>query len=235
MGEVFRARDTRLQREVALKVLPDVVAADPQRLARFEREAQALASLAHPIIVGIHDIGTQDGITFTVTELLDGDTLRDRLSGGALPPRRAVEYASQMAQALAAAHEKGIVHRDLKPENVFITRDGRVKLLDFGLVRLVSPGESETVAGGVTDAGETRPGTVMGTMGYMSPEQLRGEPVGPRSDLFAFGAVLYEMLSGKRAFGQSSAAETMSAILKEDPPPLAAVAGADPPSLERTF
>ena len=234
MGEVFRARDTRLQREVALKVLPDVVAADPQRLARFEREAQALASLAHPNIVGIHDIGTQDGITFTVTELLDGDTLRDRLSGGALPPRRAVEYASQMAQALAAAHEKGIVHRDLKPENVFITRDGRVKLLDFGLVRLVSPGESETVAGGVTDAGETRPGTVMGTMGYMSPEQLRGEPVGPRSDLFAFGAVLYEMLSGKRAFGQSSAAETMSAILKEDPPPLAAVAGAVPPSLERT-
>ena len=235
MGEVFRARDTRLQRDVALKILPAAVDADPQRLARFEREAQALASLAHPNILGIHDFGTEHGVTFTVTELLDGDTLRERLSGGALPPRRAVEYATQMAQALAAAHDKGIVHRDLKPENVFITRDGRVKLLDFGLVRLIDPGESAATHAGITDAGETRPGTVMGTMGYMSPEQLRGEPVGPRSDLFAFGALLYEMLSGRRAFGQGSAAETMSAILKEDPPALSTCVSTPlPPTLERT-
>ena len=234
MGEVFRARDTRLHRDVALKILPELVAGDGERFARFEREARALAALAHPNILGIHDFGTEGGVTFTVTELLEGATLRERLAGGGLPPRKAIEYASQMAHGLAAAHDKGIVHRDLKPENVFITNGGRVKLLDFGLVRQLVPGEASETEADVTMAGKTSPGTVMGTMGYMSPEQLRGEVVGPRSDLFSFGAVLYEMLSGTRAFTRDSAAETMSAILKEDPPPLTIPSGTLPPTLERT-
>ena len=231
MGEVYRARDARLQRDVALKILPASVAGDAGRLARFGREALALGSLAHPNILAIHDVGSENGITYTVTELLEGQTLAERMADGPLPPRKAVEYGSQIARGLAAAHDKGIVHRDLKPANVFITRDGRVKVLDFGLVRQVEPPGAESAAD-VTIASATMPGTVLGTMGYMSPEQVRGADVDRRSDIFAFGALLYEMLAGRRAFPQETPAETMAAILKEDPPPLPAAAGV-PPSLER--
>src|SRR5271169_1961752 len=173
MGEVYRARDTRLGRDVAIKVLPQALANDPDRLRRFEQEARTIAALSHPNILGIHDIGTHDGAPFLVSELLEGQTLREKLEGGALPVRRAIEYALGMAQGLAAAHEKGVVHRDLKPENVFITRDGRIKVLDFGLAKLVSlEGSQETVATLATPV--TLPGVVMGTVGYMSPEQVRG-------------------------------------------------------------
>jgi WD40 repeat protein len=230
MGEVFRARDTRLQREVALKVLPESVVGDPLRLARFEREAQALAALAHPNVLGIHDFGTDQQVAYAVTELLEGETLRDRLADGPLTARKAVEIAGQVARGLAAAHEKGLVHRDLKPENIFITRDGRVKVLDFGLAR-----STETPANQADEtlANETTPGTVLGTIGYMSPEQVRGASVDQRSDIFSFGALLYEMITGRRAFGRDSPADTMSAILKEDPEPIATHAPSTPPALER--
>src|SRR5439155_1933 len=203
-------------REVAIKVLPDIFAQDPQRLARFEREARAVAALSHPNILGIHDLCGADGVTFAVMELLDGETLRARLDKGALPVRKAIDYAIQMAQGLAPAHERGIVHRDLKPENVFITKEGRVKILDFGLAKLWrGTGSAEEASTGLTS-----PGALMGTVGYMSPEQVRGQEADARGDIFALGAILYELLSGQRAFQGNSEADTISAILKEDPPEL---------------
>jgi eukaryotic-like serine/threonine-protein kinase len=220
MGEVYRARDTRLGREVAVKVLREGFGADSDRLRRFAEEARAASALNHPNILTIHDVGEAGGAPYVVSELLEGETLREELALGALPPRRAVQYAIGIARGLAAAHEKGIVHRDLKPENVFVTRDGRVKILDFGLAKLRLP---ETVRGPLTEAPTqtpgTEPGVIMGTVGYMSPEQVRGEPADQRSDIFAFGTILYEMLTGRRAFKRDTVAETMTAILKEEPPP----------------
>ncbi len=220
MGEVYRARDTKLDRDVALKVLPEHLANDPAALARFEREAKAIAALSHPSILSIFDFGDQGGIAYAVTELLEGETLRGRLSGGPIPARKAAEYGVAMAQGLAAAHEKGIVHRDLKPENVFVTRDGRVKLLDFGLARVLPAALRGSGSASSTDDGATEPGAILGTVGYMSPEQVRGESVDHRSDIFSFGAVFYEMLTGRRAFRRDSAVETMMAVLHEEPPEL---------------
>jgi TolB-like protein/Tfp pilus assembly protein PilF len=220
MGEVYRARDERLKRDVAIKVLPQSLAGDPEALARFEREALAVAALSHPNILAIHDFGTQDGISYAVMELLEGETLRGKLDAGPIPQRQAVDYALQVAKGLTAAHEKGVVHRDLKPENLFISRDGHLKILDFGLAKReapVAPGEETSAP---TASGHTQPGTVLGTVGYMSPEQVRGLSVDHRSDIFSFGAILYELLSGKRAFKGDTAADTMAAIMKEEPPEL---------------
>jgi hypothetical protein len=230
MGEVFRARDTRLEREVALKVLPTSVSGDADRLLRFEQEARATAALNHPNILVVYDIGADAGVSYVVSELLDGQTLRQVLEGGPLPSRKATEYAVQIANGLAAAHERGVVHRDLKPENVIVTKDGRAKILDFGLAKLVaptSPGASQATAL------RTDPGTVLGTAGYMSPEQLRGEDVDSRSDIFSLGAMLYEMYSGRRAFTGRSPVETMSAILKEDPQELGSSVKGLSPAIER--
>jgi len=235
MGEVYRARDTRLGREVALKVLPESFARDTDRLRRFEQEARAVAALNHPNILALHDIGNQSGTPFIVSELLEGSTLRSELENGARSPRKAADYAVQIAQGLAAAHEKNIIHRDLKPENVFITKEGRVKILDFGLAKL-APNTSEAnpeSAGLTLTSSPTEAGAVMGTAGYMAPEQVRGSAVDSRTDIFAFGAVLYEMLSGRRAFRRDTAAETMTAILKEDPPELSEMARPVSPGLER--
>jgi serine/threonine protein kinase/Tol biopolymer transport system component len=232
MGEVYRARDARLNRDVAIKILPASFSSDPDRLQRFAQEARAAAALSHPNILSIYDIGDDHGAPYVVSELLEGETLRDRLRNGALPPRKALDYARQIASGLAAAHEKGIVHRDLKPENAFITNDGRVKILDFGLARLIHP-ETDTSGNAPTVQVGTDAGTVLGTVGYMSPEQVRGKPADPRSDIFAFGAILYEMLSDKRAFHGDSPADTMSAILKEDPPDLAETNRNVSPALER--
>ena len=218
MGEVYRARDTRLERMVAVKVLPERLAEDADALARFRREAKAVAALSHPNILAIHDFGQEGAVAYAVSELLEGETLRDGLASGALSPRKAREYAVQIALGLAAAHEKGIVHRDLKPDNIFITRDERLKILDFGLAKPsagASDARDETQS--PTVSGYTEPGKVMGTVGYMSPEQVRGIAVDHRSDIFSFGAVLYEMLTGSRAFARETAAETMTAILKEEP------------------
>jgi Tol biopolymer transport system component len=232
MGEVYRARDTRLGRDIAIKVLLGALDKDADRLRRFEQEARTIAALNHPNILGIHDIGAHDGAPFLVSECLEGQTLREKLKSGPLPVRLAIEYALGVAQGLAAAHEKGIVHRDLKPENVFVTRDGRVKVLDFGLAKLVRPEEShETVVTLASPA--TLPGVVMGTVGYMSPEQVRGEPSDARSDIFSFGAVLYEMLTGKRAFKRETSAETMTAILHEEPPELGDTSWQGPLALQR--
>ncbi len=233
MGEVYRATDTRLGRDVAVKVLPASVAGDAERQRRFEREARATSALDHPHVLSIHDVGTQDGTPYVVTELLEGTTLRERL-GTPLPARRAVEYALQIAQGMAAAHEKGIIHRDLKPENVFVTRDGRIKILDFGLAKLTQPsfgGGSET--DGSTMTRGTDPGTVLGTAGYMSPEQVRGQATDHRSDIFAFGAILYETLVGRRAFKGDTAADTMTAILKEEPPEISTTQPDVPLGLDR--
>ena len=228
MGQVYRARDTRLNRDVAIKVLSEQFALDPDRRARFEREAQAVAALSHPNILAIHDFGSAGTVTYAVMELLEGETLRARLSSGPIPIRKAIDYAAQIVRGLVAAHAKGIVHRDLKPENIFITPDSHVKILDFGLARhVLTPSPSDQTVSGGTD-----PGIVMGTAGYMSPEQVRGAPVDHRSDLFAFGAVLYEMLSGRRAFSRETAAETMTAILKDDPPDLAESGRAIPPAID---
>jgi serine/threonine protein kinase/Tol biopolymer transport system component len=228
MGEVFRAKDSRLGREVAIKVLPSDYSSDTDRLRRFEQEAKAAGLLNHPNILSVFDIGTQEGCPYVVSELLIGETLRERMGGTALSTRKTIEYALQIAHGLGAAHDKGIVHRDLKPENIFITRDGRVKILDFGLAKLMIP---EPVSGGksqlATVEGGTQPGMVLGTVGYMSPEQVRGREVDHRSDLFSFGAIIYEMATGKRAFQRDSTADTMSAILKEDP--------VDPSSTNKSF
>jgi eukaryotic-like serine/threonine-protein kinase len=220
MGEVYRARDERLGREVAVKVLPADSSSDPDRLRRFQQEAKAAGALNHPNLVAVFDTGQHEGSPYVVFELLDGVTLRQRLGGGPLPARKAVDYAVQIAQGLAAAHEKGIVHRDLKPENLFVTRDGRVKILDFGLAKL-RPALDPDAPRKEGDSTATGAGVVLGTIGYMSPEQVRGEPADPRSDVFALGSVLYEMLSGRRPFSGETAAEVMTAILKEDPPELA--------------
>ncbi|MBI3667393.1 MAG: serine/threonine protein kinase [Acidobacteria bacterium] len=218
MGEVYRAKDTRLGREVAVKVLPAAYSQDADRLRRFEQEARAASALNHPNILTIHDIGTHEGSPYLVSELLEGETLREHLGGVALPQRKAIDYAIQVANGLAAAHEKGIVHRDLKPENLFLTKDGRVKILDFGLAKLTQPEQpSEAPASAATLPAETETGVVLGTMGYMSPEQVRGQRADHRADIFTFGAILYEMLTGKRAFRGESAVETMNAILKEEP------------------
>jgi eukaryotic-like serine/threonine-protein kinase len=232
MGEVYRARDTRLGRDVAIKVLPEGLANSADRLRRFEQEARTIAALNHPNIMGIHDIGTHEGAPFLVSELLEGQTLREKLEGGPLPVRRAIECALGMAQGLAAAHDKGIIHRDLKPENVFITRDGRVKVLDFGLAKLVSPESGQETAATLASPA-TLPGVVMGTVGYMSPEQVRGAASDARSDIFSFGSVLYEMLSGKRAFKRDTSAETMTAVLREEPPELSETGWQGPLGLQR--
>ncbi len=233
MGEVFRARDTRLGRDVAVKVLPEAFARDPDRLARFQREARAVAALSHPNIVALHDFGEEEGTVYTVTELLEGETLRAALRRGPLPVRKAIEQAVQIARGLAAAHEKGIVHRDLKPENVFVTADGQVKILDFGLARQETP--SGPVASEVqTLTRDTAPGVVLGTVGYMSPEQVQGLAADHRSDVFALGCVLYEMLTGRRAFERPTSAETLTAILREDPPSLSGTGRPIPAVLERT-
>ena len=236
MGEVYRARDARLGRDVAIKILPGVYSKDPDRMRRFEQEARAAAALNHPNILVIHDIGTHEGAPYEVYELLEGSTLRDRLAGGALPPRKAVEIALDVARGLAAAHARGITHRDLKPENLFVTREGRTKILDFGLAKLTRPDEGAAAASqstAPTRSPDTDPGLVLGTAGYMAPEQVRGEPVDARADLFALGAILYEMLTGQRPFHRATPVETMNAILKEDPPDLAAAPRPIPPALER--
>ena len=233
MGEVWRARDPKLGRDVAIKVLPAALSTDKDRLARFEQEAQAAGALNHPNILVIYHIGTHEGAPYIVSELLEGETLRDRMGGAALPQRKAIDYALQMAQGLAAAHEKGIVHRDLKPENIFITKDGRVKILDFGLAKLTGADSGQSQAEAPTRRVNTDPGMVMGTIGYMSPEQVRGKPADHRSDIFSFGAILYEMLSGRRAFRGESTADTISAILREDPPELSSTNRGINPALER--
>jgi eukaryotic-like serine/threonine-protein kinase len=233
MGEVYLGRDPKLGRDVAVKVLPAQFSADAERLARFEQEACAAGALNHPNVLAVHDVGRHDGAPFVVSELLEGETLREKLRGAPLPQRKAVDYASQIARGLAAAHERGIVHRDLKPENVFITSDGRAKILDFGLAKLTQAdgGQSQTEI--PTRRMDTDPGTVMGTVGYMAPEQVRGRKVDHRADIFSFGAVLYEMLAGRRAFRGESAADTLSAVLREDPPPLSESNRNVAPALER--
>jgi tetratricopeptide (TPR) repeat protein len=234
MGEVYRARDTDLDRDVAIKVLPEAVAHNPDRLERFRREAKAVAKLAHSNILEIWDFGTEGDITFSVTELLEGETLRERLEGGTLGWRKATEIGAAIADGLAAAHEAGIVHRDLKPSNVFVTNDGRLKVLDFGLARHDSLKSEESATHAPTLTKHTDPGTVLGTVGYMSPEQVRGETVDHRSDIFSLGCVLYEMVSGQRAFVRDTAVETMNAILKEEPADITASGEALPPELAGT-
>jgi eukaryotic-like serine/threonine-protein kinase len=233
MGEVYRARDQRLGRDVAVKILPASFAADADRLRRFEQEARAIAALNHPNILGVHDLGQQDGTPYMVCELLDGETLRAILARGPLSHRKAIDYAIQTAQGLAAAHGKDIAHRDLKPDNIFITREGRVKILDFGLAKTVANDSDATHLGTMTSAPLTGVGTVVGTAGYMSPEQVRGGTVDCRTDIFSFGAVLYEMLTGVRAFHRDTTAETMTAILHDDPPENPPDGRPLPPALDR--
>ena len=219
-GEVYRARDRKLDRDVAVKVLPESVAKDADTLARFEREAKAVAALSHPNILAIFDFGTENGTTYAVMELLQGDTLRGKLDGGPIAQTQAVDWTVQIARGLSAAHEGGVIHRDLKPENVFVTKDGHIKILDFGLakrVEAVSPAEQTEAP---TRSLPTAPGSVMGTVGYMSPEQVRGLPVDHRSDIFSLGTILYELLSGKRAFRRETASDTMAAIMRDEPPEL---------------
>ena len=236
MGEVYRARATRLGRDVALKFLPESFARETDRLHRFEQEARAVAALNHPNILAVFDIGALDGSPYLVSELLEGESLRAVLDRGALPQRKTIEYGVQIAQGLAAAHDKGIVHRDLKPENVFVTHDGRIKILDFGLAKLVQgPGAGEPEPDSITrtSSSHTAAGVVMGTASYMAPEQVRGQAADPRTDIFAFGAILYEMLSGRRAFRRDTPAETMTAVLREDPPELTDAFHPTSPALDR--
>src|SRR5271154_4651084 len=232
MGEVYRARDSRLGRDVAIKVLPPFVSSDPNRLRRFEQEARAAAALNHPNILAVHQMGTHEGAPYLVSELLEGETLREPIRRGRLAVRKAIDYGVQIARGLAAAHEKGIVHRDLKPENLFVTKDGRLKILDFGLAKLTQP-QSSSEHSALTQTEGTEAGVVMGTVGYMAPEQVRGQGADHRADIFAFGAILYEMLAGKRAFQKPTSPETMTAILNEDPPGISQVVPNLPPALQR--
>jgi Tol biopolymer transport system component len=235
MGEVYRAMDPRLSREVALKVLPENLGSDPDRIRRFEQEARAAGKLNHPNVTAVYDVGNdaERGVLYIVSELLEGETLRARMAGGALPVRKALDYARQIAAGLAAAHGKGILHRDLKPENIFVTNEGRVKILDLGLAKLTQNDASPDATSLPTATAGTEPGVVLGTLAYMSPEQVRGRATDARSDIFSFGAVLYEMLSGRRAFHRDSAADTISAILKEEPPELSATNQSVSPGLDR--
>ena len=230
MGAVYRATDTRLGRDVAIKVLTAVTLSDRERLQRFEQEARATGMLNHPNLLTIYDVGNSDGTPFLVSELLEGETLRTRIDRGSVPPRKAIDIALQMAQGLAAAHDKGIVHRDLKPENIFITKEGRVKILDFGIAKLSAKGSGD---GPQFQMASTEPGMVLGTVGYMSPEQVRGEIVDFRSDIFSFGAILYEVLTGGRAFTGDSSIETLGAILRDDPPDLHTTVTNLPPALDK--
>ena len=237
MGEVWKAKDTRLDRLVAVKVLPEHLAKNPEALARFEREAKAVAALNHPNITGIFDIGSTDGTAYVAMELLEGESLRSRLEQGPLTPKKATELAIQLAQGLAAAHEKGVVHRDLKPDNLWITKEGRLKILDFGLAKQL-PGigqgsDSYLPTAAISPGHHTEKGMILGTLGYMSPEQVRGESVDARADLFSFGAVLFELLTGKRAFARDTASDTMAAILRDDPPELEATSRPVPLALRR--
>jgi TolB-like protein len=222
MGEVYRARDAKLEREVAVKVLPASVANDPDALSRFEREAKAVAALSHPNILSIFDFGRHAGVAYAVTELLEGETLREKLEGGPISQKQSVDYGLQIAKGLSAAHERGIVHRDLKPENVFVTKHGHVKILDFGLAKRVESGTPGEVTNVPTVEGQTEPGKVMGTVGYMSPEQARGLPVDHRSDIFSLGAILYELFSGRRAFKKDTPGDTLAAIIRDEPAELTA-------------
>ena len=226
MAEVYRARDTRLGRDVAIKVMSEALGGDASLLERFEREAKLAASLNHPNVIALYDVGFQDGKPYFVTEVLEGETLRERLAKGPVPLSKALEWAAQMAQGLAAAHARGIVHRDLKPENVFLTRDGQVKLLDFGIAKLVEANRDAAPHGlldrTAASSGSTGTGMVLGTPGYMSPEQVRGDTVDARTDFFSLGAVLYELLAGHRAFPAGSVVESGYAILRNEPEPLPA-------------
>jgi len=228
MGDVYRARDARLGRDVALKLIAGASAADPSRVHRFEQEARAAGQINHPNILSVYDVGVHDGVPFIVSELLEGESLRNRLQKSAIPLRKAVDYARQAAEALASAHEKGVVHRDIKPDNLFLTADGRLKILDFGIAKLRAADDAHGGPGALTNTAE---GTVVGTAGYMSPEQVRGEPVDGRSDIFSLGAVIYEMVTGRQAFSRPTAAETMTAVLKDDPPD--ATSAQAPPALTR--
>src|ERR1700745_4316143 len=231
MGEVYRARDIRLDREVAIKILPELVTLDVERLLRFEQEAKAAAALNHPNILAVHQLGNYQGMPYLVSELLEGKTLTETIRRGPLPLRKVIDYGVQIAHGLAAAHEKGITHRDLKPDNLFVTREGRVKILDFGLAKMAQLKETPDALAPTV----TMPGVAMGTMGYMSPEQLRGLATAQRTDIFAFGAILYEMVMGKRSFLKPTEADTVSAILNEEPPPIAQFAPDAPPALERVI
>ncbi len=221
MGEVYRARDPRLGRDVAVKVLPEALAQDPARLSRFQQEARAASALNHPNIVTIHEIGRHGETAFIAMELVEGKTLRELTISGPMPVKRVLNVAAQVADGLAKAHSAGIVHRDLKPENVMVSKDGFVKILDFGLAKLVEPEPGEASAMPTVAPPETSPGTVMGTVGYMSPEQASGEDLDFRSDQFSLGSIVYEMTTGKKAFQRKTAAETMSAIIREEPEPVA--------------
>ena len=231
MGEVYRARDSRLERDVAIKVLPELVSADPERLSRFETEAKAAAALNHPNILAVYQMGTYFGTPYLVTELLEGRSLTEIVRRGPLPLRKAIYYGVQVAHGLSAAHEKGIVHRDLKPDNLFITKDDRVKILDFGLAKVIQPKDSLASAAPTL----TMPGVAMGTIGYMAPEQVRGLATDHRADIFAFGAILYEMVMGKRTFERPTSADTMSAILNDEPPSIAQLSPDTPVALERVI
>ena len=239
MGEVWKAKDTRLDRFVAVKVLPEHLAKHPESLARFEREAKAVAALNHPNITGIHDFATEGDTIYVVMELLEGESLRTRLESGPLPPRKATELAIQMAQGLAAAHEKGVVHRDLKPDNLWITKEGRLKILDFGLAKQITGmgvgSDSFQPTAAISPGHHTEKGMILGTLGYMSPEQVRGEAVDARSDIFSFGVVLFEMLTGKKAFARDTASDTMAAILRDDPPELEGTSRPLLPGLKRVL
>jgi serine/threonine protein kinase len=232
MGEVYRARDPRLDREVAIKVLSPHGAHDPDRLQRFEQEARVVAALGHPNVLALHDVGSQDGTAYAVFELLEGQTLGQRLESGPLTVRKAVDYGVQICQGLAAVHARGVVHRDLKPDNVFLTRHGQVKILDFGLAK-VAPHALGVLDGGADGRTPTEPGLLVGTCGYMAPEQARGRAADARSDIFSVGAVLYEMLSGRRAFRGPTPADTLAALLTQDPPDISDVSQPVPPALER--
>jgi serine/threonine protein kinase len=232
MGEVYRAVDIRLGREVAVKVLSARRAHDPERLRRFGQEARVVASLSHENVMALHDVGSQDGVDYVVFELLEGQTLRQRLESGPLPPRKALEYGIQICRGLAAVHERGIVHRDLKPDNVFVARSGQVKILDFGLAKLAPLGLESRKAGSRAPTA-TEPGLLLGTSGYMAPEQARGRHADARSDIFSVGAVLYEMLSGRCAFAGHTPADTLAALLTQDPPDISAISRPVPRAIER--